>query len=486
MTPPLLRRYLGTVDLKNGAHGPLLRRGLLSVASVGIQGAIRFLYSVVIGRVLGPALLAATNSSISLAQLASLMWPTASGSAATKFIARAHGEGDVTLSVATAAYLARSTLIASGTLALITGTFSATVSAYGDWTTAALVAALTFTLSNYNFVRGVYFSVGLVPRAVVWDTICAVLSLGLLALVLFLHWNALLLAPLALAYGVYAAFGWPRGRASDVSQSARAEMTAFIAWTSVGSLATGGFLQLSMVIADAVGKGPEAGMYAAALTLATPASMLSSVLSLVLFPAMSHATGRGDQASVRGQADLATRGLLALLGLAFGVIALLADPIMTVAFGPRFTDAVPLLPILLCASFAMTVNTGAVNALLAGSRRTVRVPSLLSASGVLVGLVTMAASVPSMSVYGVAVGYLVGACVIGFGPLLTIWVRDRMAWASLWLRFLVGAAVASGLFALGQALAWGVLGDIISALIFGTLWVLLFLPEIRKAQRSRS
>jgi len=486
MTPRPLRRYFGSVDLESGEHGAFLRRGLLSVASVGIQGVIRFLYSVVIGRTLGPALLAATNSAISLAQLASLLWPTASGSAATKFIARARGEGDMALSIATAAYLARSTLLASAVLAVLTGAFSLAVTAPADWLTASLVAALTFTLSNYNFVRGVYFSVGLVPRAVVWDSICAIISLGLLALVLFFHWNGLLLAPLALAYGVYSLFGWPRGRTLGLDRARRAEITAFIAWTSIGSLATGGFLQLSMVVAHAVGSASDAGMYAAALTLATPASMLSSVLSLVLFPSMAHASGRGDQVSVRRQADLASRGLLAVLGLVFGVIVLLASPLVSVAFGPGFARAIPLLPILLCASFAMTVNTGAVNALLAGTRRTVRIPSILSAAGVATGLGAMAALVPRYSVYGVAVGYLVGAVIIGFGPIVALWIRERMSWTALWLRFGVGGALATALFVLGRVYGWGVLVDVLSAVAFGAVWLLLFLPEIRMARASKN
>jgi O-antigen/teichoic acid export membrane protein len=256
-------------------------------------------------------------------------------------------------------------------------------------------------------------------------------------------------------------------------------MNAFVMWTSIGSLATGGFLQLSMVVAQAVGTETEAGMYAAALSLATPATMLSSVLTILLFPAMAHATGRKDLGSVRRQTDAATRGIVTVLGAAFGVLILLAKPLVVIVFGTAFSDAIVLLPILLCASFVMNINVGAVNALLAGSRRTVRIPSILSGIGVLIGFAAMALLVPTLSVVGVAIGYLIGAIVAGSGPIIVVWKRKQMRWAALWARVIMGSLVVAALVAFEVTTGLGYVGDAIAAVAFLLAWLALMAPELR-------
>ena len=46
--------------------------------------------------------------------------------------------------------------------------------------TGVLVMLLVIAWSGYTYVRGAYFAVGQIGRALVWDTISAVVSVGLL------------------------------------------------------------------------------------------------------------------------------------------------------------------------------------------------------------------------------------------------------------------------------------------------------------------
>jgi O-antigen/teichoic acid export membrane protein len=250
-------------------------------------------------------------------------------------------------------------------------------------------------------------------------------------------------------------------------------MNVFVRWTVVGTLASTGFLQLTMIIAQAVGTGTEAGMYAAALTLATPASMLARSFSLVLFPSMARATGRNDLAGVRRQADLATRGLVVIMGGLFGALILLSAPIVDLAYGRRYADAVDILPVLLAASLLVTLNVAAVNSLSATTSSGVRIPAMLSIVGMAVGLVGMFALIPSLGVLGVAWSYLAGTAVIGFGPIVVLWRRDRMRWGGLWTRFAAGAIVVVVLIWIEDRLGWGYWGDAAATAVFAVIWLLL-------------
>lgn len=481
----------GSVDLQDKTEHSAVRRGALATASVGIQGSIRFFYSVIIGQLLGPAMLAVTNSAISLAQLATLVWPTGSGTAATKFIARARGAEDGALIWQTSHYLARTVLLSSIALAVPSAAFAYFVLAPGDVWLALQVAALAIALSCYNFVRGAYFAASLLPRVVVWDVLSLVIGIGLLFCVIVLDWSSLLLAPLTLSYGIYAIVGWPRTKAragGTLARELRSEITRFVAWSSLLALATSGFLQLTMVIAQTTTSPTEAGLYAAALSIATPAAMLGSALSMSLFPSMAQASGRGDERALRRQGDLATRGLIVVLGAIFGSIALLAAPLIAILFGSRYADAAPLLLILLAASLSLTLNVAAVALLQAGHARTVRLPALTSLSGLVVGLSAMLVFVPLYSVTGVALAYLAGTLVAGFGPILIVWRRFRMHWLWLWTRFTIGMIVAAALAVWGLTASWSLPGMIAATIGFLALWLFLLSPELRvvTSMRKRS
>ncbi|WP_430645971.1 lipopolysaccharide biosynthesis protein [Agromyces sp. GXS1127] len=475
-------------DLDRPEERGFAGRGGLSIVGVAIQGLVRFVYSVLIGRLLTPALLAATNSAISLALFTSLLWPTGTAAAATKFVARARGAGDEAAVHGIARHLAIISLAAAVPLALGAAAFSWWSLAPGDGLQAALVAALVVAWAMYSYVRGLHFAVHQVGRATLWDAIAASTAIVLLLVVIVLDASALLLLPLTIGYALYALAGIPRRhpRARDpLPADLRREMLGFTAWSTLGTLASTGLLQLSMVVAGSVGTPDEGGAYAAALTLATPASMVARSLSLVLFPTMAQATGRADHASVRRQTDLVSRGLVAVMGAILGTIAVASEPIVLLFFGARYADARAPLVVLLAATFLVTVNVAAVNALSAGTRRGVRIPALLSAVGMLLGLVATWLLVPGLGVLGVAVGYLVGAVVIGLGPIAWVWTTERMRWGWTAARATVGALAATALVVWLGTAEPGWWWSVVAAAGFLGLWVLLMMPEVRMVDSLR-
>ncbi|SEB00464.1 MviN-like protein [Leifsonia sp. 21MFCrub1.1] len=446
---------------------------------MAVQGVFRFLYSLIIGRSLGPAALGAASSGISLAQFLALAFPAGAGAAASTFIARSHGAGTPELALSVTRLLSRLTLVTSAVLAVIAGVASAVLFGTGSWTEPVLVAALAFSLATYTYVRGVYFATARISRSLFWDIATTVLGLGSLIAVIVLHWNALLLLPLTFAYALYAIVGWPRSgpAVAPVGRELRNEIVSFIAWSSISALSTGGLLQLSMVIARSVGTAEQSGEYAAAVSLATPASMISSILSLTILPTMAHAVGRRDHDSLRRQTDMAMRGLTAVLGLAFGGLVVLSRPLVEILFGQSFSGAGTILPILMAASFVQSLNVAAVTVLLTWRRSTVRVPSLMSVAGAIVGLVVMALLIPDLSVIGVAIGFLVSSLISGLGPIVVVWKSFRMRWLGLALRLVAGAISVGVLVAVTRAFGQGLLVDVLAALCFVLVWLVLMLPE---------
>ncbi|MCU1404566.1 MAG: hypothetical protein JWQ43_869, partial [Glaciihabitans sp.] len=311
----------------------------LSTAGVLVQGLSRFAVTALIGRVMGPADLAHVSAWLSLALILSLLWPTGAGNAASHFLsgARARGESPV----AAFTVLLRSFWISCVVMVAI-GVPVAVIGLGAAWYDAIAVAALIVTYSGYIFTRGVQVGLGRLLDTSIWDFISAIVTTGLLLAVLAAQASTLLLWPIAIGYAVFCArvlltahrgHGLPTDIVVDpgvvepavvdsgvvdpaviapvtigpqasgpapvgISTTKAApsldakEIWHVIRWNSLGVLASNGLIQFSMLFVFAVvPQTPagllQAGLYAAAMSLATPASMLSQAITQVLLARFS-------------------------------------------------------------------------------------------------------------------------------------------------------------------------------------------------------
>jgi O-antigen/teichoic acid export membrane protein len=431
---------LGRIDLANVSTGGVPFRAVLSTVGVGVQGVVRFLFSLLIGRTSGTAVLGEAAAPVSLALFMSLLWPTATGTAAAKFVAVARGAQRPDEIEAVGRHLARRTIQSSLVLALCATLVARTVLDV-SWAAAAMTGALALAYSGYAFTRGLQFGAGQVPRATFWDVTSAVLSVVVLVMVVTSHSVAVLLLPLVIGYGLYTVANWPRRATAMIPPALRREVDGFVLLGVVGTLASTGFLQISNVLARAANSPHEAGLYAAALSLATPASLLSRSFSLVLFPSMSEAHGRQDRASLRAQTDLGTRALVVIMVAAFGVIVILSRVVLQFFYGDDFAAAGTILPIMLVAVLLGTVVVAGVNYLTSTSQQGMRISASTSVIGMIIGCVAWAVLVPLYGVTGVAVGYLIGSAFITLPPLVIVWRREGHHWAALAARFVVATGI---------------------------------------------
>jgi putative peptidoglycan lipid II flippase len=455
----------------------MAHQAALSTAGILVQGAVRFVYSVLVGNVLGQYALGSLNAGIALAMLASLLVPSATAMAATKYVARYRGALDLERADGAAHHLARVTLVSMAGLAVGTTVLAVPLLRLTP-TEAVLSGALAAAYSGYVFVRGFLFGAGQTLRATVWDVLSAALALAGLVLVLAVEASAWLLLPLVLCYGLYTVVSWPRASGS-LPTEVRREIRGFLWLSLVNAVATGGFLQLTMVAAqywDPAG----AGSFAAALSLATPASLASRSLTLVLFPSLSAAVGRGDAAGAARQTDLATRGLAVLSLATFGPLMILSPALIDLFYrSEEFEPAKVLLPVLLGAVMLTNLAAGAINSLLSREHRHSRFVVVASVVGAVVGMGWWVVQAPSGGVLQIAIGFAIGSAVVGLAPVAAAWVLESHRWTSAALRLAAGAVAVSAICWWEQEQGVGVVGQVALAAAFTALWLALSLRDLR-------
>ncbi|MGX7824007.1 lipopolysaccharide biosynthesis protein [Actinokineospora sp. 24-640] len=451
----------------------LARGGVFSTVGLLAQGILRFATALLVGHIAGDAALGVVATAIATATILALLWPTTTGSAASKFLARARGAGDAGEIRAIAAHLRSRTLVTAVLLGLASMPAWVLIDG-GSWAGAVSVGALTIAYSGYSFTRGVQFGAGQVPRATAWDLVSVVVGLaGLVGLLVAGVSGPALVVPLVLAYGLYTVAGWPYGVSGRPAPQRRRELDGFVALGVVGTLASTGFLQFSQITATLVGGVEQAGVYAAALSLATPASMLAASLSLVLLPSMAEAWGRGDHTAFHAQTDQATRALAVVMVAIFGSVIVGSRLLVEVVWSAKFAAAQDLLPVLVLAVLATNLAVASVNSLSTRSQRGMRVTTVASVLGLVVGAVVWLFVTPSMGLGGVALGYLCGTVVVAVIPTVLAWRTGGHQWGVLFGKVALGLAVVGGIAVAQRVADLPLLLDPVFAVGFLAGWWLL-------------
>jgi O-antigen/teichoic acid export membrane protein len=386
-----------------------------AISTVGVlaQGLARFAYTVLIGRFMGPQDLAHVSAWIALSLILSLLWPTGAGNAASHFLSHARALGHSP--VYALRLIQRSFWIScAGMLAI--GIPVSVVALGADAGDAIAIAALVVAYSGYILARGIEVGLGRITSAAIWDVISSATTMVLLVLVLVAHLSWALLWPLAIGYalfGIHSLRGAHLGH-EDLLQENRvppARILKLISWNSVGLLASNGLIQFAMVFVFIVEPPLEAGLFAAAMSLATPASMLSQAVTQVLIPRFSEWAAT-DPANSRKRYLLVLAVMVLGLGIVFGVVALLSPLIVSIVFGEAYQAAGATMALLLIGVFAFSIGLVATAYLLTTGRT--RVATYASVTGLIVGLATMVIGSPALTgsgaaAAGVIAGYTVTA-----------------------------------------------------------------------------
>lgn len=469
-------------------------QGLVSVVGLAAQGLIRFAVLFVIGRFGGPVVLGVVATAMATGALLVLLWPSTSGQAASRFIARARGRGDPAQVSAVLTHLNRRFGQATFALALLVLPVWLVVGGSGGmgWVGGLCVAAYLVGLSGQAYTRGVHYGCGAVTRVVRWDVATSLVGLGaVVGLLVAGQANLWLLAPVAGMLVVLSLGCWPWGATSGATAQAsagsasavpgpglRSELDGFVLFGSLGTVASAGLVQLSLIAAKYAGDAVGAGQYAAATALANPLTLLSGAMSLVLYPTMAQAFGRGDRGAVASQLDRGTRGLLVLAAPVVAVIAVLSPQLVALIWGSSFAETGRLLPVVASAVLASMVAVPCVNALTSDDEvfgiRRISVVSLIGLAVAVLGWVLL---VPRLGVFGVALGYAAGVLTIAGYAVTHQWRAWRMSWSRPAARVLALAAAVAVVVRTVSADAALERGA--AAAVLAAVWLLLSRRDLR-------
>lgn len=448
----------------------------LTVVAILVQGLSRFGYSILVGRLMGKEALGEVNLVLSLAVFLVLLWPQASGTAAAKFVAMARGRQDPDEHLAAASFTARSAAVGAAVLGAAGAAFTAAVLGL-SWGYAVSSGLLVLSLSAYNYTRGLRAGNNQFVTTALWDCISSFTTLSLLLLVLLAGWHWVLLLPLITGYTVFALPAWRRRSRARLAPGRRREILVFTAWGSAHLLAASGLLHLSVVIGRTYDSEEALGLYAAAVSLATPASMLSGAMMTALSPSVARMFAAGHTDELSRQVDAILRTMVTVFLPVFGVGILWAGPVLHVVYGPEWQAAEPLLVLLFFAVSATSFN--AANARLNGTESWgIKVLAASNGVGLAVGIATILVLGPELGIRASAVGYLVGSLLSALLPLLFVWRLDRLRWGGVLLRILAGyAMVLAGLALLGAE--FRVLPALGVTAAFLSIWLLLCARDVR-------
>lgn len=382
--------------LPEQSSGGVLSRTTLTTIGLGVQGLARFVYTIFIGRFVGEAALADASALLSVSVWLALVMPAGLGTAASRYLATPEYAG------AAARQLNRWFWISAPGLAIVS--IPVAYWLVGDIVAALSCALLVFAYNAYVYTRGAMMGEDRILRATIADAVSAFIAITVLVSVVFsaMHWA--LLFPLAIGFGVFAIVTKPRTAPGEVSPEERAMFARFVRDAVIGGLAIGGLLPATMVFVRAFDSPLQAGLFAAALSLATPANLIAQAVSQVLVPHFVRMSGDGA-AMFKSQRRLFL-ATTAFFLLAFGLLAALAPLILELFYGERFTGGTLAMQVLLGVVFLISATTSPAAYLFAAGRQ--RSYAMIWLCSLVVGTLIMLIASPALGMWGALLGYAIG------------------------------------------------------------------------------
>lgn len=376
----------------------LIRNTIYATTGVLAQGAARFIVTMLIGRYF-PERLGETSSILSLSQYLTLFWPAPAGTAATRFLGQyplAHAKSGGILRL-----LTKSVLLFTAAAALVS--FPVAYSFSHDPVTAVFSALFVASFGAYLFTRGVLIGKGQVPKSTILDIATSLLTLILLLVVLQARLSSLLLLPLAVGFALYSIIAWPKDNWGPLSREDRSGVLNFTRHNIFGMIAAGGLLPATMILVQ-VSATESADLFAAALTLATPANLLAQSITQVLIPQLAATQGDSDQR--RWAMQLYGASVLAFI-LIFTTLIVLGPWLLEIVFPGKFQEGSTTLAWLLAIVGTQSCAAVPTAILLATGKQ--KTYALICFVATAAGTLLMVIGIPVLGLTGAVIGFAVGS-----------------------------------------------------------------------------
>lgn len=397
------------------SHVRLARNTALSLAAIGLLGAGRLIYTIVVGRRFGAATLGEATLAINAAMFATLLVSGGWQASTAKFVAQAIGRGEP--GVAGGIYR-RSLLHNTSGGFVVAALVAAALAIMPEVTLTArdamLAGVIALSFNAYQHLKSAHYGFGFVESYLRLESVSSGVMLAALAVVAAASARDAILWPVAGGYALFAvlsAMRLRRGRAEakPVPKALWREIQGFTVLAIIGTVASAGFLNLSPVFAGRYDSPRMLGVFSAALALVIPVYFVPRALSLALFPSIAYRYGEDRLDSVQRQLHETGRALWILLLPPVAAAAVAARLILRWFFGADYEDGALILTIMMGATYLSVVQIPYVTTLSGTERRYYKVPVLASVLGFALGLLLWVTLGARQGAAGVAWGYLIGS-----------------------------------------------------------------------------
>jgi len=394
------------------------------LVGIGLVGGSAAAYSVLVGRVLGPAALGQAGVALAVGLGAAQLVMAGVAPAITRFTAahRAAGRAGAArrlMADGLVAAVAIGTALALG-IALTGPLWAGFVGLAPDLIVP--VAWLAALQCLYIGLKAAQYGVG-ATRAYAVAEAAAATAFGIVLAALLVGARGPLIAPFLAANIAFAATAFVSLPGSTglnppeprVLSARDLGIPRFVLIAGLGSAAALARLLLPVLITGAYWPAAEVGMLSAAMAFLPPVLLLPRALELALLPALAGAWGRGDRAGFQGITRRALRGSAITLTAITGVLLLIGPALLVWLYGPEYASAAPALRAVLVSAWALGIAMPAVVALSASDG--VAIPNAAGLAALVVSLIAWAAWVPAYGATGAAAGLAAGSLVNAGLPL---------------------------------------------------------------------
>lgn len=396
------------------SHTRLARNTALSLGAIGLLGAGRLIYNVVVGRRFGADALGEITLAINAAMFATLLVSGGWQASTARYLSQAIGRGEP--AIADGIY--RRTLLHNTAGGIVVAALAAAGLIVAPGVTlrardAIIAGVIALAYNAYQHLKSAHYGFGMVDSYLRLESIASGAMLAGLAVVAATAARSALLVPVAAGYALFAVLSLirlQRGRAPrPVARPLWREIQGFTLLAIIGTVASAGFLNLSPVFAGRYDSPRMLGVFSAALALVIPVYFVPRALSLALFPSIAYRYGEDRHDSVTRQLSDTGRALWIMLLLPVACAGVAARLILRWLFGDAYEDGALILTIMLGATYLSVVQIPYVTTLSGTDRRYYKVPVLASVAGFGLGVILWATLGPRHGAAGVAWGYLIGS-----------------------------------------------------------------------------
>jgi len=466
----------------------MLKKVILTIIALGSLGLTKLIFNVVVIRRFGPELLGNINLSISTAFLFSLFATAGLCPAATKYIAEYAGKSDEKNSKRSFTIALFFNLILSVAMSLLMFVNSRQLAQFmnGQEIWFAKASLVVFLYSLYLFYKSTYYGIDKVGTYFKNEIFADAIFFLTLFILVFFNLASFLIMPFILLYfifllwALYVQRSWisiPLCTKTSETKRNIKEMLSFSSIALLGNLSSTGGKYISTMLTGTYSSAKEVGYYSVALSVILPLYLVSSAVSMVLFPSMSRYYGKEDYASVGSILNDSTRWLLIVSSFLCGIAVIFARLIFSIVAGTDNQTGVLTVQILIISAYMGINRVPSVNTL--SGTEYIHIPSVAAPIGLTLGIISWRMLIPTYGIVGTALGLVVLSAT---NTLISMYYAQKLFFNKLFINLKV--VLFSGCVLVGSLLSGKYLfpsplySQIASGLVFTSIFVVIYKNEL--------